>query len=295
MHASRASYPLTPALARQMRNGPTRALGRALLYLLLLAGAVTMLIPLYWMVVSALKTPQSVFDLPPELFPRSPQWGNFAEALTTEPFATFFKNTMTIEVFVIAGTLLSCSMAGYSFARLRWPGRDIAFVVLLSTLMLPSFTTLIPNFIFWQHLHAIDTFIPLIVPAFFGNSFFIFLLRQFFRGIPRELEDAARVDGAGIVRIFAQIVLPLTKPALAVVTIFTFIGVWDDYLGPLIYLNSESNYTLTLGLQLFLNQYASRWDLLMAASTVVSIPVVLAFLFLQRYFIEGVTLTGLKG
>ena len=279
----------------QARYTLPRTLSRPLMYLVLIVGAITMLTPLYWMIVSALKTPQSVFDLPPELFPRVPQWGNYPEALTTVPFLTFFKNTLTIEVFAIAGTLLSCSMGAYSFARLRWPGRDVVFVILLSVLMLPSFTTLIPNFILWQHLNAVDTLIPLIAPAFFGNSFFIFLLRQFFRGIPRELEDAARVDGAGIIRTFATIILPLSKPALAVVTIFTFIGVWDDYLGPLIYLNSESNYTLTLGLQFFLNQYGSRWDLLMAASTVVSVPMILAFLLLQRYFIEGVTLTGLKG
>ena len=279
----------------QARYTLTRTLSRPLMYLALIAGAITMLTPLYWMIVSSLKTPQSVFDLPPELFPRMAQWGNYPEALTTVPFLTFFKNTMTIEVFAIVGTVLSCSMGAYSFARLRWPGRDVVFVILLSVLMLPGFTTLIPNFILWQHLGAVDTLIPLIVPAFFGNSFYIFLLRQFFRGIPRELEDAARVDGAGIVRTFATIILPLSKPALAVVTIFTFIGVWDDYLGPLIYLNSESNYTLTLGLQFFLNQYGSRWDLLMAASTVVSIPMILAFLLLQRYFIEGVTLTGLKG
>jgi multiple sugar transport system permease protein len=279
----------------QARYTLTRTLSRPLMYLVLIAGAITMLTPLYWMIVSSLKTPQSVFDLPPELLPRAAQWGNYPEALTTVPFLTFFKNTMTIEVFAIVGTVLSCSMGAYSFARLRWPGRDVVFVILLSVLMLPGFTTLIPNFILWQHLGAVDTLIPLIVPAFFGNSFYIFLLRQFFRGIPRELEDAARVDGAGIVRTFATIILPLSKPALAVVTIFTFIGVWDDYLGPLIYLNSASNYTLTLGLQFFLNQYGSRWDLLMAASTVVSIPMIVAFLLLQRYFIEGVTLTGLKG
>ncbi len=265
------------------------------IYLLLLAGAVVMLLPLYWMVLSSLKNNQHIFDFPPQLFPANPQWGNYPTAMTTAPFATFFKNTMTIEVFVIAGTLLSCSMAAYSFARLRWPGRDIVFVVLLSVLMLPSTATLVPSFILWRHLHAIDTFLPLIVPAFFGNSFFIFLLRQFFRGIPRELEDAARIDGAGIVRTFATIILPLAKPALAVVTIFTFISVWDDYFGPLIYLNSQSNYTLTLGLQFFVTQYGSRWDLLMAASTVLMLPLVAAFLLFQRYFVEGFTLTGMKG
>jgi multiple sugar transport system permease protein len=272
-----------------------RRLGHALLYLILVLGAATMLTPLYWMVVSSLKENQHVFDLPPELLPVNPQWSNYPDALTTLPFGTFLRNTLTIEVFVIIGTLLSCSMAAYSFARLRWRGRSVVFIILLSLLMLPTFTTLVPQFIIWYHLQAVDTLIPLIVPSFFGNSFFIFLLRQFFRSIPRELEDAARVDGAGFVRIFITIVLPLSKPALAVVTIFTFIGVWDDYLNPLIYLSSESNYTLALGLQEFLTEYSARWDLLMASSTVVVLPMVVAFLLFQRYFIEGITLTGLKG
>jgi multiple sugar transport system permease protein len=277
------------------RSSLMRAFGRPLLYVVLLLGAVTMLTPLYWMFTSSLKTPQTVFNLPPELFPAHPLWSNYPDALTTLPFVTFLTNTLIIEVCVIGGTLLSCSLAAYSFARLRWRGRDAVFVVLLALLMLPSYTTLVPQFIMWYHVHAVDTLIPLIVPSFFGNSFFIFLLRQFFRGIPRELEDAARVDGAGIVRIFAQIILPLSKPALAVVTIFTFIGVWDDYLNPLIYLNSQSHYTLALGLQLFLSQYGSRWDLLMASSTVVVLPMIIIFLLFQRYFIEGITLTGLKG
>jgi len=277
------------------RLRPRILVARLALYLALAAGALFMLLPLYWMVTSSLKDNQHVFDSPPQLFPVHPRWDNYPTALTTVPFATFFKNTMIIEVCVIVGTLLSCSMAAYSFARLRWPGRNVAFVVLLSVLMLPSAATLVPSFLLWHQLHAVDTFLPLIVPAFFGNSFYIFLLRQFFRSIPRELEDAARVDGAGIVRIFATIILPLSKPALAVVTIFTFIAVWDDYLNPLIYLNSQDNYTLTLGLQYFLSQFSSRWDLLMAASTVLVLPMVVAFLLFQRYFVEGFTLTGLKG
>ena len=291
MHANTYTAPRR----RRARSVPPHALGRALLYVILLVGAATMLMPLYWMVISSLKVNQHVFDLPPQLLPVNPQWGNYPEALTTLPFGTFLTNTLIIEVFVILGTLVSCSMAAYSFARLRWRGRDAVFVVLLAILMLPSFTTLVPQFIMWYHVHAVDTFAPLIVPAFFGNSFYIFLLRQFFRGIPRELEDAARVDGAGMLRIFAQIILPLSKPALAVVTIFTFIGVWDDYLGPLIYLNSENHYTLALGLQEFLTQYGARWDLLMAASTVVILPMIVTFLLFQRYFIEGITLTGIKG
>lgn len=272
-----------------------RVLTHSSRYLILLAGAAFALLPFYWMITSSLKSNQHVFDSPPQWAPPNPQWGNYRAALTTLPFMTFLTNTLIIEVFVIAGTLLSCSMAAYSFARLRWPGRDVVFVILLSVLMLPTFATLIPSFILWYHLHAVDTLVPLIVPAFFGNSFFIFLLRQFFRGIPHELEDAARMDGAGIVRIFATIIVPLSKPALAVVTIFTFMGVWNDFLGPLIYLNSQSNYTLALGLSLFLTENNTQWNLLMAASTAVVLPMVIAFLLFQRSFIEGITLTGLKG
>ena len=272
-----------------------RVIVHTAVYTVLLVGCVFMLLPLYWMVLSSLKDNTHVFDYPPQWVPVPIVWSNYPDALTFLPFATFLKNTVIIEVFTIGGTLLSSSMAAYGFARLRWPFRDAAFIVLLTVLMLPGFATLVPSFILWQHLHGPDTFLPLVVPAWFGNVFFIFLLRQFFRGIPRDLDDAARVDGAGLLRIFATIILPLSKPALAVVVIFTFTNVWNDYLGPLIYLNSQSNFTLTLGLSLFLAEINNRWDLLMAASTAVVLPMIVVFLLLQRYFIEGIALTGLKG
>jgi len=272
-----------------------RMLSQTLVYILLVVGAAFMLMPLYWMALSSLKDNIHVFDYPPQWLPTPAVWRNYPDALTALPFATFFLNTMIIETLTIVGTLLSSAMAAYSFARVRWPFRDVVFVILLSVLMLPTFATLVPSFIFWQHLHGPDTFAPLVVPSWFGNVFFIFLLRQFFRGIPRELEDAARIDGGGMVRTFATIILPLSKPALAVVTIFTFTYVWNDFLGPLIYLNSQSNYTLALGLQLFLSNDNNRWDLLMAASTSMVLPMVIVFLIFQRYFIEGITLTGLKG
>lgn len=272
-----------------------RHLTHGLVYLILIVGSAFMLMPLYWMVLSSFKDNIHVFDYPPQWLPSPVMWSNYPDALTSLPFGTYLQNTMIIEVLTIVGTLLSSSMAAYSFARVRWPGRDIVFVILLSVLMLPYFATLVPSFIFWQRLHGSDTFAPLIVPSWFGNVFFIFLLRQFFRGIPRELEDAARIDGAGMLRTFATIILPLSKPALAVVTIFTFMYVWNDFLGPLIYLNSQSNFTLALGLQLFQSNDNNRWDLMMAASTTVVLPMVLIFLIFQRYFIEGITLTGLKG
>lgn len=264
-------------------------------YALLVAGAVFVLLPLYWMVSSSLKTNMHVFDYPPLWIPQPVEWGNYPALLSYMPFLTFAKNTLIIEAFVITGTLLSSSLAAYSFARLTWPGRDVVFVILLSVLMLPTFSTLVPSFILWQHLHAIDTFLPLIVPAWFGNSFFIFLLRQFFRSIPRDLEEAARIDGASILRTFISIVLPLAKPALAVVAIFAFMGVWNDFLGPLIYLNSTDNLTLAVGLNLFLTTNGTRWELLMAASSIVVVPMIVIFFIFQRYFIEGIVLTGVKG
>lgn len=268
---------------------------RFFVYALLVVGAVFVLLPLYWMVSSSLKTNMHVFDYPPQWIPQPVEWGNYPALLSYMPFLIFAKNTLIIEAFVITGTLLSSSLAAYSFARLTWPGRDVVFVILLSVLMLPTFSTLVPSFILWQHLHAIDTFLPLIVPAWFGNSFFIFLLRQFFRSIPRDLEEAARIDGASILRTFISIVLPLAKPALAVVAIFAFMGVWNDFLGPLIYLNSTDNLTLAVGLNLFLTTNGTRWELLMAASSIVVVPMIVIFFIFQRYFIEGIVLTGVKG
>jgi multiple sugar transport system permease protein len=267
---------------------------RALQYLILIVGSVVMSVPLYWMVTASLEDNQLVGSNP-EFFPSHPIWSNYPYALTFVDFSTFFKNTMIIEVFVIIGVVLSSSMAAYSFARLRWPGRDVWFLILLSVLMVPYFATLVPTFLLWHSLGMVNTFYPLILPAFFGNSFFIFLLRQFFRGIPRELEDAARIDGAGFLRVFLTIILPLARPALAVVAIFTFTGVWNDFLNPLVYLNSNDMFTLALGLQMFMQQQNAQWAALMAACTLMIIPMVVAFLVFQRSFVQGITLGGLKG
>lgn len=270
-------------------------LGRATLYLVLIAGSVLMLVPFFWMLSSSLKYNTDVFVFPPIWIPNPPHWENYAGSMTIMPFGTYFLNTFKIEVAVIVGSVISNSLPAYSFARLRWPGRDLIFYTLLTVMMLPGFVTLVPTFILWARLEGVNTFWPLILPAWFGNAFFIFLLRQFFLTIPLELEDSALIDGAGFFRSFYSIILPLVKPALAVVVIFTFMGVWNDFLGPLIYLNNPDNFTVALGLAGFLSSYASRWDLLMAASTVTIVPMVLVFFFFQRYFIEGVTLTGLKG
>lgn len=231
------------------------------------------------------------------------KWRNFIDAMNRSArpgiqvnFWTYMKNTAVIAVLAIIGTLLSCTPAAYGFARIRWPGRDLVFLLVLSTIMLPYQVTMIPLFLFFtETLGWGDTFLPIVVPTFFANAFDIFLLRQFFRSIPEDLLDAARVDGAGEFRIFLQVVLPLSKPVLATITIFTFLWAWNDFLGPLLYLTNPEHFTLALGLQDFQGQRHVAWNQLMGASTVFTIPIIILFFFAQRTFIEGIKLTGTKG
>ncbi|TMR25340.1 carbohydrate ABC transporter permease [Nonomuraea turkmeniaca] len=275
-----------------------RRYGRILLYLALVAGALPTLLPFVWLVRSALMQDAQMFVSPPEWIPAPFQWSNFSEALTTQPFGRYFVNTLVIAVISVLGTVLTCAVAAFSFSRLRWRGRNVVFALLLSGVMLPYAVTLIPTFVMWQELGALDTIAPLTVPSWFagagGGVFNIFLLRQFFLTIPFELDEAAYIDGASPWRVFWTIVMPLSKPAIIVVTIFTFIGTWNDFLGPLLYLQSEENYTLSLGLASFQSMYLTQWGYLMAASAAVIAPIIALFFVLQRYFIEGVTLTGIK-
>jgi ABC-type glycerol-3-phosphate transport system permease component len=266
-----------------------------IVYFLLIAGAVVFMIPFLWMLSSSLKELPQVFVFPPKWLPNPIRWDNYAQALERMDFLVALKNTLTITVLCLVGQVGSAAFVAYSFARIRFPGREFLFALLLSTMMLPAQVTMIPLFIIFRDLGWVDTFKPLIVPAFFGGgAFFIFLLRQFFLTIPKDLEDAARIDGCGRFRIFLQIVLPLAKPALITVSIFSFMSHWNDFMGPLIYLNSEQNRTLAIALQSFQGQYTADWNLLMAASVVVLIPVLIIFFTLQRYFVEGIVLSGLK-
>ena len=253
-------------------------------------------LPLLWMLSSALKENQEIFRIPVQWFPETFLWGNFIEVLNYPgyPFFQFFRNSVFYAGMVTVGTVLSCSLVGYGFARLRFPGRGFLFSLTLATMMVPYIVTFIPTFLLFKNLGVLGTYIPLIAPAFFAEAFFIFMMRQFFRGLPRELDDAARVDGAGEFRIFWQIMLPLVKPAMVVMAVFTFVWTWHDFFRPLIYLNDSRQFTLALGLAEFTGLYTSQWHLLMAASTVVIAPVLVLFLFAQRYFIEGITLTGIK-
>jgi multiple sugar transport system permease protein len=269
--------------------------GRKLLrYGLLAAVSILFAAPVFWMISSALKPEYEIFATPPTLWPAEPRWQNFADALTALPFGRFAVNTLIIALSSIVGHLLSCSVVAYGFARLRAPGKGFFFVLLLSTLMLPYPVTMVPLFIIFSQLGLVNNFAPLILPTFFGNAFYIFLLRQAFKQIPPDLEDAAKMDGAGAIQVLLNVILPLSRPALATVAIFTFQAAWNDFLAPLIFLHDQSLYTLQLGLSLFRGAYNVQWAYLMASSLVVTLPVIVLFFFTQRSFIEGVGFTGTK-
>ncbi|GIV77362.1 MAG: sugar ABC transporter permease [Litorilinea sp.] len=272
-------------------------LNQTVAYAVLIGAAIAFLLPLAWMISTSLKPKEQIFTYPLIWIPDPPQWANYPKALNNPSFKflLFLKNSLIYAGLSTVGIVISCSFVAYAFARLRWWGRDFWFVVTLSTMMIPYPVTLIPLFLVFKQLGWVGTFKPLIVPNFLGTAFFIFLLRQFFLTIPLDLSDAARIDGASELGIFTRIVLPLSKPALTTVALFTFLFTWNDFLGPLIYLTDGSKYTLAVGLAAFRGQYRTQWDLMMAAATVVTLPVVILFFFAQRQFIQGITLTGMKG
>jgi ABC-type glycerol-3-phosphate transport system permease component len=266
-------------------------------HLLLITVTVALLAPFYWMTISALKTNSQVFAHPVQWWPDPPRWDNFTRALNYPgfPFLRFFGNSLFYAGSVAVGTVISCAAVGYGFARLRFPGRDALFVITMATLMIPPIVTFIPTYALFKGLGLVGTYTPLILPRFLGSAFFIFMMRQFFLGVPWELSDAARVDGAGEWRIFWQIMLPLVRSALMVVAVFAFLWTWHEFFLPLIYLSERSQYPLSLGLFTFRAQRTTEWSLMMAASLMTTLPLVVIFFFTQRYFLQGVTLTGMKG
>jgi multiple sugar transport system permease protein len=267
-----------------------------IVYVLVILMSIGYLMPLVWMIRSSFMELTQIFELPPKILPDPFRFQNYLDAMTIVPFGKYFINTLFIVTVNLVGVLLTSSLAAYSFSKIQWKGRDKVFGILLTAMMLPGAVMLIPTFIGWQALGFYNTYVPLTLPAFFGGGAFnIFLLRQFFMTIPQELVDAARVDGASYFKIYSHIILPLSRSALIVVGLFTFLGTWNDFFGPLIYLNDEELYTLALGLQQFQGAYNAEWSLLMAASAVVILPCIIVFLFCQKYFIKGITLTGLKG
>ena len=282
-----------------MRWGRRKMLALArtvLIYAVLSVGAVVVLLPFLWIVSTALKPADQVLIYPPQWIPHPLRWRNFAEGWTTLPFTLYLQNTCIITFSVILGTLITASMAAYAFARLRWPGRDLIFLITLATIMLPAQVTMIPVFLMFRNLGWLNTFKPLTVGAWLGGGAVnIFLIRQFMLTIPLELEEAARIDGCSTFGIYWRIVLPLLKTCLAVIAVFTFISTWNDFMGPLIYLTTPDKATLALGLQFFQGHYGVTYQFLMAVSLIVMAPCLLLFLAAQRLFVSGIALIGIKG
>ncbi len=286
-----ASLPESPRRLFGMSRARKRT---AYARLVLVPMAVLYTLPYYWMAVTSLKSNEELGASPPTLIPHAWQWSNFSEAVTYIPFNQYLVNTLVITGLTMLGAVISNPIVAYGFSRVEWPGRDMVFYIVIATVFIPFPVLIVALFDIFAKLGWVNTFLPLIVPAFFGNAFWIFLMRQFLMQIPQEISDAAKLDGANELQVAYQIVLPLAKPAIAVVAIFAAISAWNDFLGPLLYLQDESKYTLSVGLTFFRSQHDVQFNLLMAASTLVVIPVVLIFLAFQRSFIDGLTVGSIK-
>jgi multiple sugar transport system permease protein len=270
-------------------------IGRGCTYLFLSSGAVLMLFPFAWMISLSLGSMKDLWAIPPRYIPEVPSLGNYYTALFKFPFMRYIRNTLVITGASMVGQLLSSTAGAYSFARLRWKGRDLVFILVLGTMMMPPQVTLIPTYVIWRILGALDTYVPLILPGYLGTAFLTFLARQYFFSIPLELEDAARVDGCGFFSTYFRIMLPLAVPLMITLGLFSFVGHWNDFFGPLIYLTTPDKYNIQLGLMSFRGQYTTDIPALMAASVMVLMPTLVIFLFGQQYFIRSVVLSGLKG
>jgi ABC-type glycerol-3-phosphate transport system permease component len=247
------------------------------------------------MLSTALKSDQQVYLIDSGWLPNPVVWQNFVDAVTTFPFLLYLRNSVITSVLPAVGTLLSSTMVAYAFSRVKWPGREIAFMLLLSTMMLPAQVTMIPVYVIWARLGAINSFVPLVLPSFFAGAWNVFLIRQFFRGIPQDLTDAAIIDGCTHYGILWRIMIPLSKPVLATVGVLHFMAHWNNLLGPVLYLNNDKLYTLMVGLTYFRTETRTSWQQLMAASLLVLMPSIVIFFSGQKYFVQGITLTGMKG
>ncbi|GIV81065.1 MAG: sugar ABC transporter permease [Anaerolineae bacterium] len=297
MNVKTAQFQTNPVTLFWREHRLGHFLFRLIIYALLTGLSALFLFPFFWMVLSALKPEYQIYMWPPKWIPDPIQWSNFKDVFTHPylPFATFVKNTMILEVGMITGRLLSCTLVAYGFARLNAPGKDILFGIVLATLMIPNAVLLIPRFILYSELGWINTFKPLIVPAWFGEAYAIFLMRQFFRTIPKELEESAVVDGANTLQIIFRIIVPLSLPVLTVIAILSFKDIWNDFMGPLLYLNEQSKLTVSVGLAYLNGQFDTQMNLLMAASVTLMMPTLILFFIAQRAFVQGITMTGLKG
>ena len=299
---SHSPMPLEYLQPRKKKITPQQIALEILKYFLLATLAISFMIPLYWMAVSGLKTEDQIFRIPPVWWPDPARFINYIEAWQVQPFTLYLFNTVfRLALPVMFGSVFSNALVAYSFGRLKWPGRDVLFAICLMTMMIPGQVTMVPVFIIFKALGWVNSYKPLVIPSFFAGAGTIFMLRQFFRTIPEELSDAARIDGANEFQTLWSIILPLVKPALAVVALFSFMGSWNDYMGPLIYINKSELYPLSLGLSQLsaaLSQVGIKglaYPYLMAVSTLVTLPIIIIFFFTQRTFIEGIAITGLKG
>lgn len=264
-------------------------------YILLVLASAAFILPLLWMFTTSLKSSTSVLEFPPRFFPNEYHWENYPNAWTAMPFTRFLLNSILVTVLSVLGNLISCILPAYAFARLRSRVRGVMFAAMLATMMIPAQVTLVPRFLLFSQAGLVDTYWPLVLPNFFGTALLIFLLRQFFTTIPQELVDSARIDGAGELRILWRIMIPLSKPAIATVTLMSFIATWGEYLDPLIYLRSTEKFTIPLGIALFRGEHDDQYHLMMAVSMMALAPIIVVFLGAQKYFIRGITLTGISG
>lgn len=274
------------------RTSVNRQTKKIISYLLMTAIGIVLITPLLWMVFTSLKPMEEIVRYLPTFFPEKIVWQNYLDTITAFPFWRYARNTLLITVLVVFGNVLSNSFIAYGFAKLDFPGKKLMFALVLSTMMIPGFVTMIPQYVLFSKIGWVGTYLPLIVPSFFGNAFNIFLMRQFYLSINDELIEAAEIDGANHFYIWSRLMLPLTKPALITIAINSFNAAWNDFLGPLLYIQDQEKYTLQIGLQVFQNQATTQWNYLMAGATLVLIPTILMFFFAQRYFIEGMDLTG---
>jgi multiple sugar transport system permease protein len=273
-----------------------RLVSAVAIHIILIAGAIAFLFPLIWMISTALKPIEETTRMPPTLIPSTFMWSNYTKATTAIPFWMYAKNTLIVCVLSVIGTLVSSTLVAYGFSRIQWKGRELLFYCVMATMMIPFPVIMAPLFVVFGKLGWIGTLKPLWVPSFGAAAFNIFLMRQFFRTIPMELTEAARIDGCSELGILCKIILPLSKPVLLVVALFQFIASWNDFLGPLVYLTRQETYTLALGLQFFQSQHGgTQWNYLMAASSLIVLPIIVIYFFAQKAFIEGISLTGLKG
>lgn len=264
-------------------------------YAVLSIGAIGYLLPFFWMLSTAVKPQSQVYDYPIRWVPDPVVWQNFPAIFEAAPFADYLINTVILTFLGIVGSVVGSSMAAYGFARFRFPGRGVAFVVMLATMMVPIWVTIVPTYIMFARIGWIDTYLPLVVPGFFAAPFNTFLMRQFFMTIPRELDEAARIDGAGSIRTFLQVIVPMSKPVFLIVTLYAFLQYWNDFLGPLIFLQTQSKFPISLGIMNFVSAQSQNYPYMMAAAVIAMVPCLLLFAVAQKWFIQGVVVTGVKG